>query len=105
MWIMNGDRVVARPFEKNGIIWGLRREEGMTYLDTPISLFGFTDNEVTLQKFYKWVEQRCCPPNRVDIDEVLESFGMKEYNALEIVKRTNGILPGVDDFWIDFSKW
>ena len=41
---MNGDRVVARPFEKNGIIWGLRREEGMTYLDTPISLFGFTDN-------------------------------------------------------------
>ena len=105
MWIMNDDRVVAKPFKKNGIYWGLRREPGLTYMDTPISLFGFTDTEVTLEKFYSWVKKRCCPPNRVDIDEVLAAFGLERYDALEIVKRTNAVLTGKDNFWVDFTKW
>lgn len=105
MWIMNADRVVAKPFRKNNIVWGLRRENGLTFLDTPIPLFGFRKTEVTLQEFYKWVESRCCPPDRVDIDEVLEALHMEKYDALELVKLTKGVLPGVDHFWIDFSRW
>lgn len=104
MRLMNGDRVVARPVEKDGVVIGLRREPKLTYLDTPILLFGFDDKEVTMKQFYAWVETRCCPPERMDIDEVLASFGMKKYDALEIVKRTSGVLPGVDDFWIDFGS-
>lgn len=105
LWIMKGDRVVAKPFKKGGIYWGLRREPGLTFIDTPIALFGFTAEEVTLEKFYSWVKKRCCPPDRVDIDEVLAAWGMEKYDALELVKKTNAVLTGVDDFWVDFSKW
>lgn len=104
MWIMNGSRVVAKPFKQGGIYYGLRREPGLCFMDTPLTLFGYSD-EIPMEKFYKWVEQRCCPPDRVDIDEVLAAFGMTEYNALELVKQTNGVLTGIDDFWIDFTKW
>ena len=104
MLLMNGDMVVARTVKKDGVVVGLRREPKLTYLDTPILLFGFDAKEVTMKQFYAWVETRCCPHERMDIDEVLASFGMKKYDALEIVKRTGGVLPGVDDFWIDFSS-
>lgn len=105
MWIMRGNQVVAKPFRQNDMVWGLRREYGLTCLDTPIDLFGFKSDTVTLQQFYAWAETRCCPPTRPDIQEVLASFGLKEYDALAIVKQTKGVLPGVDDFWIDFTKW
>ena len=104
MLLMNGDMAVARTVKKDGVVVVLRREPKLTYLDTPILLFGFDAKEVTMKQFYAWVETRCCPHERMDIDEVLASFGMKKYDALEIVKRTGGVLPGVDDFWIDFSS-
>lgn len=102
---MNGDRVVAKPFKLNGVYWGLRREPNLTFMDTPLSLFGFDKTEVTMEQFYTWVKKRCCPPNRVDIDEILAYLNLERYDALEIVKRTNAVMTLKDDFWVDFEKW
>lgn len=104
MVIMNGDKVVARPFPETGMIFGFRAEPGTTCIDTPLALFGFDKREVTYEEFMKWACKRCAPPERMDIEDCLAEIGLKEYDAWEIVKRTNGVLVGVDDFWIDFSK-
>lgn len=102
MKLMNGDRVVARLVDPRGYP-EVVTEEGTTFMDLPINLFGFDKRRVTYEQFLKWAKQRCCPPERVDIDKVLAEIELEEYDAYEIIKKTKGVLTGIDDFWIDFE--
>lgn len=105
MRIMRGDRIVARQHksEKTGLPV-FRAEPGLTCWDTPLSLFGYKKTEVTMQEFVDWVTKRCFPEERVDAQDVLREIGLEKYDAWEIVKRTNAVLTGFDDFWVDFDR-
>ncbi|MBR1453923.1 MAG: hypothetical protein IJ593_04695 [Lachnospiraceae bacterium] len=104
MRIMNGDKIVARLHKINDFYPVIRGEPGVTMIERPIALFGLDGTEVTLEEFFKWIEERCFPPERVGADELLAELGLKEYNALSIVEKTKGVLSYQDNFWIDFDN-
>ncbi len=106
MVIMNDNKVVAYPVcaEKTGVIIGMRMADGVQRIDVPLTLFGLHDTEVPIEKFFKWVEKRCFTPERLDADKLLKSLGLKEYNALEIVKITGGRITSKDNFWVDWKR-
>jgi len=48
------------------------------------------------------LEMRCFPRNRSNVKEILNHMGLEEYNVLEIVKKTHGVLAD-DHTWIRFE--
>ena len=50
-----------------------------------------------------WAKKRIFPKNRMDCKEILKMMGLPDYNAWEIVKRTNACLME-DPYWLRFSE-
>lgn len=50
----------------------------------------------------KWVEERVFPEDRQNIDELLSSMGLRQYDQFAILRGTNG-QSSSDDLWIDFD--
>ena len=50
-----------------------------------------------------WAKKRIFPKNRMDCKEILKRMGLPDYNAWEIVKRTNACLME-DPYWLRFSE-
>lgn len=48
------------------------------------------------------LEGRCFPRNRANIDELLSAMGLKEYQVMDIIKKTHG-LKWDDYTWIRFE--
>lgn len=69
----------------------------------PYGLFDRVTRRVSAFKFAEWAKKRCFPPERIGADELLAELGLDRYDAWEIVKRTNAVFTGMDDFWIDFE--
>lgn len=68
--------------------------------------FGIFDKEtrmVSAFRFAEWAKKRCFPPERMGADKLLEELGLDRYDAWEIIKKTKALMPGMDDFWIDFE--
>jgi len=64
--------------------------------------FFASEDIVTYATIFSWLEDRCVPPERPNIKELLASIGLDEYNVFEIVKRTHGVI--YDDFeWMRFK--
>ena len=60
------------------------------YTDHPVKQL-FASEKMTRFQLMQILEMRCWDRNREDIQEILEYFGLKEYNPYEIVKRTHGV--------------
>lgn len=59
--------------------------------------------EVTPNDLYELFESRCFPRSRVNCEELLQDLGLTEYNPVEIVRRTHGLMY-CDYFWIRFKE-
>jgi len=52
------------------------------------------------KRFKDTLFERVCPPNRVNIDEILRDAGMDRYDAWELLKRMN-LSNGGDNIWME----
>ena len=77
--------------------------EGVLQYDLPLNLFIGSSRKVPLVDVVVWAKKRIFPRNRMDCKEILEMMGLPDYNAWEIVKRTNACLME-DPFWLRFSE-
>ena len=50
-----------------------------------------------------WAKKRIFPKNRMDCKGILKMMGLPDYNAWEIVKRTNACRME-DPYWLRFSE-
>ena len=75
----------------------------MPQYDLPLNLFIGNSRKVPLVDVVVWAKKRIFPRNRMDCKEILEMMGLPDYNAWEIVKRTNACLME-DPFWLRFSE-
>lgn len=63
----------------------------------PWSLFGDKD-KVHIITLANWLSDRVFQSNRLDVDNLLRSLDIEEYNVMEIVRKTNAILTGNDEY-------
>lgn len=64
--------------------------------------FGILDY-VTWEKYENFLEERCVPKNRANIKDYLKGIGLLEYNPLEIIMKTQGIMAE-DEQWIEVKR-
>ena len=69
----------------------------------PLNLFIGDKREVPLVDVVVWAKKRIFPKNRMDCKEILKRMGLPDYNAWEIVKRTNACLME-DPYWLRFGE-
>ncbi|MEK4364621.1 hypothetical protein MKX68_19515 [Paenibacillus sp. FSL M8-0212] len=70
---------------------------------SPVFLPFPSKSKVTIGDVLDYFESRCFPRTRHHADKVLQSLGLNDYVASEIVKQTHGVL--YDDYvWIRFSN-
>ena len=55
------------------------------------------------QDFENFLEERCIPRSRSGLREYIETIGVEEYNPLEIIKKTQGIMAE-DNQWIRLEE-
>ncbi len=60
----------------------------------PLNLFIGDKRKVPLVDVVVWAKKRIFPKNRMDCKGILKMMGLPDYNAWEIVKRTNACLDG-----------
>ena len=77
--------------------------EGVPQYYLPLNLFIGDKREVPLVDVVVWAKKRIFPKNRMDCKEILKRMGLPDYNAWEIVKRTNACLME-DPYWLRFSE-
>ena len=76
----------------------------VNFTDNPLDCaFGRNESPVGLGVFLDFLEERCIPKHRFNIDEVLEGLGLSEYNEVDIVEKTYGVLID-DSFWVKYSN-
>ena len=71
--------------------------EGVPQYYLPLNLFIGDKREVPLVDVVVWAKKRIFPKNRMDCKEILKRMGLPDYNAWEIVKRTNACLRFSED--------
>ena len=72
------------------------------YTDVLLSrAFGINENP-TWKDFEEMLEERCIPRDRQNLQYVLKTIGVDEYNPLEICKRTGGRMAH-DCCWMSFE--
>lgn len=54
----------------------------------------------TWDDYLGFLEERCIPRERAGLREYLEALGLEEYDPLEIIKITRGVMAE-DDLWIE----
>lgn len=70
---------------------------------SPVFLPFPNKSKVTVGDVLDYFESRCFPRTRHHADKILQSLGLRDYVASEIVQQTHGVL--YDDYvWIRFSN-
>lgn len=65
--------------------------------------FGAWSDQVNINDVYDLFESRCVPRTRFNIQQILDSMGLQEYDPNAIIHITHGVQ--VDDmFWIRFAS-
>ena len=77
--------------------------EGIPQYHLPLNLFIGDKRKVPLVDVVVWAKKRIFPKNWTDCKEILKLMGLPDYNAWEIVKRTNACLME-DPYWLRFSE-
>lgn len=62
--------------------------------------FGF-DNP-SFEQMYRFLESRCMPKGRQQLQEYLDDLGLAEYNVYEILRKTHGVM-WEDFLWLKFE--
>lgn len=76
----------------------------VNFTDKPLDCaFGLQSSPVGLSALIDFLGERCVPKSRFNIDEVLKNMGLSEYNEVDIVEKTYGILID-DSFWVKNSS-
>lgn len=94
---MDGDEIMSHVEAdfKNQVV------HCIDYVDRPeFTVFG--KNPHTIDELNEFFEDRCFSKHRPDLDILLGLIGLKQYNPLDIVRKTHGREWG-DDFWIRFE--
>ena len=73
--------------------------EDVPQYNLPLNLFIGDKRKVPLVDVVVWAKKRIFPKNRMDCKEILKLMGLPDYNAWEIVKRTNACLME-DPYWL-----
>lgn len=83
------------------------------FTDKTLSATNYTDNIIKTafgnndapvwQDLQDFLEERCVPRSRSGIREFLEAMGIEEYDPLEIIKKTRGIMAE-DHQWIKLEE-
>jgi hypothetical protein len=92
--VLSEDRVVCRVYYSEG-----KRciEYFGSKLDKAFCPLGVSDSDIL-----EFFDDRAIPSTRVGIAQVLKTFGLSEYNAVELCKKTKGML-NEDVYWVRFS--
>ena len=59
--------------------------------------------EITGFEFADWLACRTFPRERYDCKDLLKELNLERYMPVYIISQTQGVLLGVDKFWIDFE--
>ena len=51
----------------------------------------------------KFLETRCVPRTRENIEEILKKYNLKEYSPIGICKKTHGVSHN-DNYWVRFDN-
>lgn len=77
------------------------------YIDTNIVnkqelnpiLFGLSQDLAVTDRLIKlWIEARTIPSDRENIEAIMESYNIAEYDGWELLKTANGCNPGYDNW-------
>ena len=98
--LMFDEREIAHLSEDGQYLYA---NKGVPQDNLPLNLFIGNSRKVPLVDVVAWAKKRIFPRNRMDCKEILEMMGLPDYNAWEIVKRTNACLME-DPFWLRFSE-
>lgn len=71
------------------------------FTDNTAKQFFYAYNSMDLFQLSELLEIRCWERGRVDINDILRRLGIKEYDPIEIVKRTFGVSYN-DPIWFNF---
>lgn len=62
-------------------------------------LFGVTQDLTVSDRLIKlWIEARAIPPDRENIESILDNYSLNSYDAWELLKTTGGQNPGYDNW-------
>ena len=71
------------------------------FTDNIAKQFFYAYNSMDISQLSELLEMRCWERERVDINDILQRLGIKEYDPIEIVKRTFGVSYN-DQIWFNF---
>ena len=111
MKLYNDDILIAfREFRGNIPYMVLSEEaKGVSPDDIPAGLFWTKGDpskikeEITAFEFLNWLKRRVFPEERYDCKDLLKDMGLDRYDPTAIAVQTQGVLYGVDKFWVDFG--
>lgn len=63
----------------------------------PLTAFPNIEKVYTKDQLFATFTARIPPKQRVNIDEILKEYGLKEYDSFELLRKTGGIQP-IDSF-------
>lgn len=70
--------------------------------ENKLKMFCFPGHDITKDWLDRFFERRVWSRYRPDSDELLNNIGLINFNPLDIIKITHGVLTS-DDFWIKFE--
>jgi hypothetical protein len=100
-------RIWKDKIGKGGILVGETCEDGFVYRRHseyyPMGLFLLGRDRMPYAWFVEWMKDRVFEPLRPDRDILLKSIGLKEYNIVDIIEKTEGITLD-DDYRIEVIR-
>ena len=97
--IMKKDQKLATVLvDKKTFVVNIIKEQNLTFFDDR-----FIPQMETLDELNSWVENRCPPRTRADIDILLQGLGLSFYAPFNIVQKTNGAMFE-DEYWLRFRE-
>jgi hypothetical protein len=83
-------------YEPETKAWHIEIDPERTWDDTPLSLavyIGQGTYSLDGRQSLWWVQDRLVPPNRQNIDRMLDALSIPEYDEFALLQHTNGISP------------
>lgn len=97
--ILNKEQLIMRVY------WDTETKEihsqwmSKPHIKIPRSIY---PENITWKNINAWLETRTVPRTRYDIEDILRKFGLKEYNAYAMCKKSHALSMS-DYIWIRFE--
>jgi len=83
-------------YEPESKRWHIEINRERTWEDTPLSLALYIRQgrySLDERQSLDWVRDRVVPPNRQNINQILQSLGIPEYDEFAILQHSKGVCP------------